>query len=594
VTDATTGKVLVEGTDYTLSYSDDTTDVGTVTATVTGIGDYAGTVDRTYKITPAPLTVTTPDATKAYDGGALTAAGTLSGLVTGETATFSTTGTQTEAGSSTNTYALTWDGTAKASNYAVTETLGTLTVTKADLTDAARFTVSQPADVTYDGLSQRQPLTVTDATTGKVLVEGTDYTLSYSYDTTDVGTVTATVTGIGDYAGTVDRTYKITPALTVTTPRHLAYDGGALTAAGTLSGLVPGETATFSTTGTQTEAGSSTNTYALTWDGTAKSSNYAVTETLGTLTVTKADAAQNAVTVTPYAGTYDGSAHTVSATAAQVGSTLLYSTDGQTWSETAPTWTDVTSAQTVHVKATNPNYGDATADGTVTITPAALTVTTPDATKAYDGGALTAAGTLSGLVPGETATFSTTGTQTEAGSSTNTYALTWDGSAKASNYTVTETLGTLTVTAAPATPVVPGDTTPTTPTGTTPTTPVTPASTTPVAAVVTPIATALQNAYQAAIGEEPTPLSTPSTAEEESIDENGTPLATAAEPVCWVHWYIMLGMLVTLVYGLVVLFRRRRYTKGLKNREKRVLREDDDQQDKQGESAPTIPSGAEA
>jgi cbb3-type cytochrome oxidase subunit 3 len=56
----------------------------------------------------------------------------------------------------------------------------------------------------------------------------------------------------------------------------------------------------------------------------------------------------------------------------------------------------------------------------------------------------------------------------------------------------------------------------------------------------------------------------------------------------------MLGMLVTLVYGLVVLFRRRRYTKGLKNREKRVLREDDDQQDKQGESAPTIPSGAEA
>ncbi|MDD2588016.1 MAG: MBG domain-containing protein, partial [Atopobiaceae bacterium] len=267
---------------------------------------------------------------------------------------------------------------------------------------------------------------------------------------------------------------------------------------------------------------------------------------------------------------------------------------GQTWSETAPTWTDVTSAQTVHVKATNPNYGDATADGTVTITPAALTVTTPDATKAYDGGALTAAGTLSGLVPGETATFSTTGTQTEAGSSTNTYALTWDGSAKASNYTVTETLGTLTVTAAPATPVVPGDTTPTTPTGTTPTTPVTPASTTPVAAVVTPIATALQNAYQAAIGEEPTPLSTPSTAEEESIDENGTPLATAAEPVCWVHWYIMLGMLVTLVYGLVVLFRRRRYTKGLKNREKRVLREDDDQQDKQGESAPTIPSGAEA
>ncbi|MDD3176244.1 MAG: hypothetical protein PHS28_00875, partial [Atopobiaceae bacterium] len=140
----------------------------------------------------------------------------------------------------------------------------------------------------------------------------------------------------------------------------------------------------------------------------------------------------------------------------------------------------------------------------------------------------------------------------------------------------------------PTTPVVPG---PTTPTNTTTTTTTTVTTNTTVNTVIYPVATVLQNVYQSAVGEEPTPLAAPST---ESIDENGTPLATTAEPVCWVHWYIMLGMLVTLVYGLVVLFRRRRYTKGLKNREKHVLREDDDQQDKQGESAPTIPSGAEA
>jgi uncharacterized repeat protein (TIGR02543 family) len=452
------GITVTAPADATVTYDTDNayTDVtsGSVTVgykvTRPNYKDITGT--QTVTITPAPLKVTTPDATKAYDGGALTAAGTLSGLVTGETATFSTTGTQTEAGSSTNTYALTWDGTAKASNYAVTETLGTLTVTKADLTDAARFTVSQPADVTYDGLSQRQPLTVTDATTGKVLVEGTDYTLSYSYDTTDVGTVTATVTGIGDYAGTVDRTYKITPAqVTVTTPDATkAYDGGALTAAGTLSGLVTGETATFSTTGTQTEAGSSTNTYALTWDGTAKSSNYAVTETLGTLTVTKADAAQNAVTVTSYESAYDGSAHTVSATAAQAGSTLLYSTDGQTWSETAPTWTDVTSAQTVHVKATNPNYGDATADGTVTITPAQVTVTAAAASKAYGDADPALSATADGTLGDDTISYTVSRTNEDEAAGTYAGVIVPAGEATQGNYAVTYVPADFTITKAGA------------------------------------------------------------------------------------------------------------------------------------------------
>jgi len=83
--------------------------------------------------------------------------------------------------------------------------------------------------------------------------------------------------------------------------------------------------------------------------------------------------------------------------------------------------------------------------GTLTIGPAEATVTTGSATKAYDGKPLTnPEASITGLVNGETATVTATGSQTEVGSSPNTYSIEW-GTADAKNYTVTEELGTLTV-----------------------------------------------------------------------------------------------------------------------------------------------------
>ena len=122
-------KTLVEGTDYTLTYSKDTKNVGTVTVTINGKGNYDGKFYVTYKITPAPLKITTNSAEKTYDESALTAGGKIEGLVKGETATLKTTGSQTEVGSSQNTYEIVW-GTAKASNYEITEDIGTLKVNK--------------------------------------------------------------------------------------------------------------------------------------------------------------------------------------------------------------------------------------------------------------------------------------------------------------------------------------------------------------------------------------------------------------------------------------------------------------------------------
>ena len=71
--------------------------------------------------------------------------------------------------------------------------------------------------------------------------------------------------------------------------------------------------------------------------------------------------------------------------------------------------------------------------------------TTDSATKTYSGTALTAGGKVEGIVSGETVEFTTTGSQTEVGTSKNTYELVWK-SAKATNYTLAkESIGKLTV-----------------------------------------------------------------------------------------------------------------------------------------------------
>jgi hypothetical protein len=74
--------------------------------------------------------VVTGSASRTYNGSALTASGSVSGLVNGETVAFAVTGSQTAVGMSPNSYRLEWTGTVKESNYEVKESVGTLTVTQ--------------------------------------------------------------------------------------------------------------------------------------------------------------------------------------------------------------------------------------------------------------------------------------------------------------------------------------------------------------------------------------------------------------------------------------------------------------------------------
>ena len=471
VTDAK-GNVLVEGTDYTVSYDkDDFTNVtGAIKATITGIGNYKGTVEKSYQILPRELSVTTDSDEKVYDGEPLTAGGSVDGLVAGEELTLRTTGKQTEVGKSNNTYEIVWDKTAQERNYKVTgEKLGTLEVTPQSINPGPNpekpdpsydgIQIDSPSNVEYDGQAHKWSPAVTDKN-GNALTEGTDYEVSYDKkDFKDVKTITVTITGKGNYTGTVTRVYNIfaAPLIIRTEKAEKTYDGKPLTNENmTIEGLKNREVVAHKTTGTQTEVGNSDNTYELDWESketTAKESNYIIKEvSLGKLVVKETED-EIVVTTTGGTFTYDGQPHgaTVEVSELPEGYTL------QT-AESDATATDVTTeavtADADRLVIVNAAGVDVTANlkitrvtGEIVVNPATVTVTTPNASKVYDGTPLTAAGTITGLVNGETVSFATTGTITNVGTATNSYSLVWNQTAKETNYTVSENLGTLTVTA---------------------------------------------------------------------------------------------------------------------------------------------------
>ena len=298
-------KKLEAGKDYTVEYSTKNfKDVGTIDVTITGIGNYSGTVKRSYKVTPKEYTVTTDSATKIYSGTALTAGGKVEGIVSGETVEFTTTGSQTEVGTSKNTYELVWKS-AKATNYTLAkESIGKLTVKAKSIvpddkdtpeSDKTGITVSEPSDSKYDGKEHKEVLTVTDTKTGKELVAGTDYSLTYSSDLVNAGTVKVTVAGLGNYSGSFTKTYKITKRSVTLTSATVSkvYDGSALTNTSiTVSGdgFVKGEGATYNVTGTQTEVGNSANSFEYKLNEKTLASNYNITKVVGTLTITAAPA----------------------------------------------------------------------------------------------------------------------------------------------------------------------------------------------------------------------------------------------------------------------------------------------------------------
>ena len=192
---------LTEGTDYTVSYADNTGS-GTMTVTITGIGDYTGTVTKQVRI--APVTVAAEDV-PFQPSGQIKGDATVTATVNG-TAVALTEGTD---------YAVDYLGDLAVGgdyplvlfgkgDYTGTVTGFTYAMIPAALTE--EMVSLSSTEFNYDGTAKEPGVTIKHGT--YTLVEGTDYTVAYS-DNTEIGTATATVTGIGNYTGQVPKSFKI-------------------------------------------------------------------------------------------------------------------------------------------------------------------------------------------------------------------------------------------------------------------------------------------------------------------------------------------------------------------------------------------------
>ena len=92
-----------------------------------------------------------------------------------------------------------------------------------------------------------------------------------------------------------------------------------------------------------------------------------------------------------------------------------------------------------------------------------------------------------------------------------------------------------------------------------------PAPATPAAAPAAPAAAPAAPAV--VIPDEENPLAAP----EQEIADDENPLAAFDHEECWVHWFMIAGILLTIIYGAVVVLRRTRNTKHIDKMEKDLI-----------------------
>ncbi len=440
--------------------------------------------DGQLAISKREVVVKPKDASRVFDGEALEASewevaeGSPDQFLAGQGISdpvFS--GSQTAPGASESSI-VSWGypENTKAGNYEIRTEKGTLNVTSRGAAETITVEANSTS-ATYDGGTH----SAAGLKTTEFVVGGKAYTVSglstEDPSAADAGTYTNNVTGtakVSDAAGNdvtsefaveiKDGSLVIGPAEATIRPKDASkpYDGTPLVASEfEAAGFVGGDgVAGVTYGGSQTDAGESGSTIAAyEAAGSTKLANYKITLGGGRLEVT-ANAEKVVVTIRGNSATfpYDGEAKTAEGyEVAKISSALYKEGDFAFVGDAAHKVATGTDAGGYDMgllpgdfENTSANFSNvvfAIEDGQLTILPATLTVTTHGASKPYDGTALTASGEISGFVNGETASFATTGSQTLVGTSANSYAITWDGTAKESNYNVVEgAIGTLEVT----------------------------------------------------------------------------------------------------------------------------------------------------
>ena len=304
---------LVEGTDYTVVYSNNTNvaaadAANAPTVTITGIGNYQGEAKKTFSIVEAGAQIfaitVNPDEV-SYTGAALRPEVIVKNdditLVRGVDYTLAYTD-NVNAGIAT--VIVTGIGNYSGSQPAY------FTIVPAELTEA----VVTERTFIYNG--EPQGIGVSAVYVGSLTVPYEGYEVS-GYEATEVGNYTATVTGKGNYTGTITIPYSIVPNLaaqfTLTIDAaDLTYDGTAQTPAVTVKDgnktLVEGTDYTLSIAD-NVNAGTAT----VTVTGIGKYNG----STTATFTIAKA--ALTEVTLEADEIVYDGDAHTVDVTGVKAG-----------------------------------------------------------------------------------------------------------------------------------------------------------------------------------------------------------------------------------------------------------------------------------
>ena len=221
VTVKVAGRSLTNGTDYTVSYSNNK-NVGKATVKITGKGNYSGSLSAKFDIVPAKQQIQKLE-TK-YKGFFVDWA--QKGSATGYDVEYSVKANMSGAVSKHLTAnkpdTLTVSGLAGDKTYYVrvrsyTNVNGKvyygawsdIKSIKTANNDITKATVSGISTKAFTGKAIKQNVTVKVGNT--VLKNGTDYTVSYS-NNKKVGKATVKITGKGKYGGVITKTFKINPA----------------------------------------------------------------------------------------------------------------------------------------------------------------------------------------------------------------------------------------------------------------------------------------------------------------------------------------------------------------------------------------------
>ena len=199
-------KTLVEGTDYTVSYSPGLVNAGPVVATITGTGKYYESITKTFTIEKrafSNVSITIPNVAQGSsiapvvkDGDKILVNGTDYYYVDPG---ISVVGSQTIDIIGTGNYT-----GKKSASFSVIDSSKVFNDTNVTAESYAPY---------YSGSKQYQTITVVIGNT--TLRNGTDYKVEYtkagktnSY-AEDAGTYTVTITGIGSYSGTVTKYFTV-------------------------------------------------------------------------------------------------------------------------------------------------------------------------------------------------------------------------------------------------------------------------------------------------------------------------------------------------------------------------------------------------